>query len=403
LGPSQGRWIRWALPAVALLCVPLLAEWNSAGFVSLASLEASPLLFHTLVSTPVVAGVLLLVVSLPKLLRINLLVLLGLWLMVEAGALLIEKPEPASEGDPVPLVQPNYYREHPVIGYELVPNNKALHISRFGGQLEFEVEYEVDTFGRRMTPVEDPDRRTRFALFLVDSNTYGEGLHQDQTMAYHFGQIATDYMPYNYALHGYGPAQALDLVSVRDLAREVTQRDGSVFYYFIPDHIARVIGASSVAPVWGRRFSYYVLNEAGQPERRGDFMHGRPLITLAYALTRQSPLLRRLGTRLPIEYSDDDLRLVAALFVAIRARVAAQLHLERFLVVFPPVFDDEQARVCQQLIAALEAVNIDHLDLMSLYDANERRYRVADNNYHQSAQATPLMAAAMAAALEVTQ
>ncbi len=359
----RNHWLRFVLPAVVLLCVPVLAEWISPGRVSLASVETSPILFHALVTVPMVAGGLLLVLSLPKLLRINLLVLISLWLVVEGGALLVEKPEPVAEGDPVPLVQPDYYREHPVIGYELVPDNKALHVSRFEGRVEFEVEYEVDALGCRITPVEDPTRRTRFALFLVDSNTYGEGLRQDQTVAYHFGQIAADYMPYNYGLHGYGPAQALDVVNTRDLGREVTQRDGSVFYYFIPDHMARVVGASTVAPVWGRRFSYYVLNDAGQPERRGDFIHGRPLVTLAYALSRQSPLLRRLGTRLPTDYSDDDFRLAAA----------------------------------------LEAVDIDHLDLMSLHDANERRYRVADNNYHQPAQATPLLAAAMAASLGITQ
>src|SRR5262249_59232619 len=108
--------------------------------------------------------------------------------------------------------------------------------------------------------------RTKLLLFFGDSNAFGDGVDQEQTLAYWAGKFAPDYRPYNYALSGYGPVQMLDLIKTRSLGEEVSEHGGFAFYYFIQDHINRTIGASEVStdPHWGSHFSHYVLNGSGQ-------------------------------------------------------------------------------------------------------------------------------------------
>src|SRR5262245_16059324 len=76
-------------------------------------------------------------------------------------------------------------------------------------QAVYEVEYAVDSFGRRITPVADTTSAKRAVLFFGDSFTYGEGVRGDETLPYYLGRVAPQYRPFNYGFSGYGPFDVL--------------------------------------------------------------------------------------------------------------------------------------------------------------------------------------------------
>lgn len=382
---------------LALMVAAPLASIALAGWPNLETLLQRPLLFHGLATVPVALGTLGLVMLLaPRLIRINIVLFVVLWLGAEVVLAVGARPVPVSEGEPRSLVKSGYYRADPVIGYALEPDNVARHRSRFDGRLEFDVTYRIDGSGRRITPAVASGESRGFALFFGGSNTFGEGLGQTETLPAAFSRRVPGLRAYNFGLHGYGPAQALDLVRLNVLEREVVEGRGQAFFLVIPDHMARVVGASNVATTWGRKFSHYRLDSNGRPQRHGNFTTGRPLTTVLYALAIRSRLFAGSGLRLPLRYGDADYRLAAAIFAALRDEIAETLDLSGFTVVLPPVHNAAQQEVMRRLMAALDAQKVDYLDLANLYDALDPAYRVAEHNYHLSALAADELAAAIA-------
>ena len=167
------------------------------------------------------------------------------------------------------------------------------------GETVYDVEYTIDGFGKRVTPVHGAQPREKFAMFFGCSYTMGEGVEDDETTAYYLGELAPAYMPVNYAFHGDDPFGALARLETFDFAAQVPQRSGVGFYVFLDDHVNRVNDSSSVAS-WHGNGPYYDLEENGRLVRNGSFRTARPLRSLVYRLVYESRVLRRLGLRLPL-------------------------------------------------------------------------------------------------------
>ncbi|MCB0213954.1 MAG: SGNH/GDSL hydrolase family protein, partial [Anaerolineae bacterium] len=128
---------------------------------------------------------------------------------------------------------------HPdeLLGYVVRPDAQIHSIKKMGDEVIYDVVYTTDSYHRRITPVDNPEQRDKFMLFFGDSFTFGEGVHDNETLPYYVAQDLPDYMPYNYGLSGYGPQQMLAKLQSDDLATEVTESDGIAIYIFIDAHV----------------------------------------------------------------------------------------------------------------------------------------------------------------------
>jgi hypothetical protein len=189
----------------------------------------------------------------------------------------------------------------------------------------------------------------------------------------------------------------LGLVETRDLAREVEERRGTALYYFIPDHMARLVGASNVSPTWGRDFPRYAAAPDGGARYEGSFSQGRRWTTFAYALLARSSIVRHFGLVLPLAYDDADFELAARVVAESRRRLAAQFTLDRFAVVLSPAIGDRQRLMTRRFAEALAQHGIDVVDLSDTLDLTDRRYRVDEEDYHQSGEANAALAEHLAA------
>jgi len=384
--------------AAALVAGTLVLEGLT--YVNLDSLTQAAVRFYALLILPAALAVVCLVMAaLPRIVTINLAILACFLVLAEAGAWVLTPERPAIRGEPEPIGASSFYVPDATLGYVMAPSIVARHRRTVGGATIYDVTYRTDARGRRQTPASPGGRRASFLLFFGDSNTFGEGLSQTQTLPYYAGERATAYRPYNYGVSGYGPAHLLALTRLGRLGTEIPERHGDAVFFLIPAHLGRVIGSSAVSAGWGRHFPYYELSDDGAVIGRGDFVHGRPLITLAYFFWTKSNLATYFGVDLPLRYSRNDYRLTATILKESGRRLAEQLHLRRFVVVLGQVYNEPQRRVIDDVRDALVREGVAHLDYTRLFDTRDPRYRLSDLDYHNSAEANRIMATRLVADL----
>jgi hypothetical protein len=358
--------------------------------ISLDSLRAHPALFGLLVIGPFLVGCLTLILAaMPRLIQLNLVVFVSLWLLLELIFGIVNLIGPNLDDSYQAISKEDLYASDPEIGFKPSPNSIERHTETYDKQQIFSVIYRTDAMGRRITPVEPGGRRSKVALFFGCSMMFGWGLGDRQTLPYYVGKLAGDYQPYNYSLIGWGPAQMLDLVRTRDLTREIPQKEGIAVFLFIDDHIARVIGASHVAGRWESDLSRYVSGRNGNLVREGSFATGAPLKTLFYWLFDQSNVAHYFEITLPRHYSDKDYRLVAEIFARSGKILEEEFKLQGFYVILS-VYSKESR---EKLIAELQRLGVKYLDFSTLYDEEDIRYRVWRSDWHTSARANRVMAA----------
>jgi len=125
------------------------------------------------------------------------------------------------------------------------------------GGVAYSVEYTIGADGFRITPSAGDD--TDLTFFMGGSFTFGEGLENNETLPYYFGETSGSAVA-NFGFHGYGMHQALKILRLRpaeNVARIVVQT--------IPWHAER----SACVPLFGNGSPKYArsggsLVEIGQ-------------------------------------------------------------------------------------------------------------------------------------------
>ena len=399
----MGR-MRALLLAVSVLCMALIVTWLSTrggvSYINLDNFLRDPLRFSTLLLMPaVVAAGCLMAATLPRVVTINLAVTIGLIGLLDTGARLLAAELPAIRGEPEAIGSSPFYVPDPTLGYVVAPCTVARHRRTIGETLIYDVVYRTDGRGRRETPASPGPDRASFVLWFGDSNVFGEGLSQTETLPYYAGELAADYRSYNYGVPGYGPSNVLALARRGRLREEVTERDGYAVLFLIPAHVARVVGSSTMSTGWGRHFPYYVEGPRGEVLSAGDFVHGRPFVTMGYFLWAKSGLAEYSGVDLPIRYTADDYRVTAKVLKEANRLLAQQLVLRGFVVVLSQAYNDAQLRVIEGVREALALEGVTYLDYTGLYDTGDVRYRLAELDYHNSATTNRVIAARLVADL----
>jgi len=398
------RFIHSRLLIIATACLTMAAAilWRrGVAYISLDSALDDSAVFYTFLVIPVVLAAFCLGASiLPRLVAVNIAVLLGFLTALDLCArLAVAAPLPV-HGEPEVNAATSFYVRDVRLGYVVMASATAQHRRTIGETRIYEVTYRTDARGRRETPTNGAGPRTSFLLFFGDSNVFGEGLSQTETLPYLAGEAAPTYRPYNYGVPGYGPSQALILARGGGIRAEIEGESGYAIYFMIAAHVGRVVGSSSVSTSWGRYFPYFVENGQGDLVQLGDFTHSRPLTTLGYFFWSKSALADRFHLELPICYTDGDYRLTARVLKEWSRLLVAQLSLRGAVIVLGQAYDDAQRRTLEGVRVALAREGLSYLDYTRLIDYTDRQYRLAEQDYHSSVAANRIIARRLAADLD---
>lgn len=254
-----------------------------------------------------------------------------------------------------------YAEPNPDLGYWLRPSVQVTATQTSGSDLVYRVRYTTDSQRRRVTPLDNPAGRDKFALFFGGSFTFGDGLADDETLPAAFGRAAPTYFPYNYGMSGYGPQQMLAQLQFLDLPAQVNQSRGVAVYTFICPHVNRAIGSMDVSNQWGASMPYYTL-EDDVLVRRGDFVSGRPVLATIYGILGMSETVKYFKLRIP-RLTDRHYQLTARIIAEADHEFGRQFGSSQFYVLLYPGTEG----CADQLIPHLKSMGLHYLDYSSLF------------------------------------
>jgi hypothetical protein len=186
----------------------------------------------------------------------------------------------------------------PDLGYWVTADSRSHVVERVNGEVVADATYTTDAHHRRNTPMRTASKRDKFAIFFGCSFTWGDGVNDDETLPYYFGECAANYQPYNYAMSGWGTQQMLVLLQKKDIEKDITQPTGYGVYVLIDDHVRRVACTMSVQ-AWVRTYPHLEIAENGDLANLGSFETSAPFRTMALDLLGKSNTLRHFNIEIP--------------------------------------------------------------------------------------------------------
>lgn len=257
-----------------------------------------------------------------------------------------------------------------ILGSKLRNDTIISHAYVINDSLIYKQDYRTDGFGRRINPsIHIDSSYQRFAMVTGCSFAFGYGLDEEQTLPYFIDSLM-GYRGYNYAVAGYGTQQTLALLESRDLHMEIIEPNGILIHLFIDDHLARLIGSRRLIKLWASSYPYYHL-EDGQLKRDGSFWSGRHILSRFYRAISESAFIDLFDIDLPWYTGNGHLKLFGAVLKASKAEFLAQYPEGRFLVVIGP-----NSILAPRIINVLDGNGIEVLDCSTLFDRNEKQYRI---------------------------
>lgn len=232
----------------------------------------------------------------------------------------------AQSGLAATTLEPRLARPDAELGQAAVPSRRVSARKRDGSGLVYDVVYTMDECGGREVPAQAA-AKARPVLFLGDSNTFGVGVSDGETLPAAFQAASRGrWRAVNLAFPGYGPHQLLrQLETGREACGLRGAKPAFAVYFAIDDHPARAAGR---AP-WDPEGPRYEAAPGGGVRYAGRF-HGRPLAGLIKSFWL---LGERVGRRLKWDTTatpaDEELftGIVAAAAARLRERYGAELVL----------------------------------------------------------------------------
>jgi hypothetical protein len=164
------------------------------------------------------------------------------------------------------------YAKHADYGYGPVIPSRIRARKIEGGKTLYDVTYTIDEKGLRVSPPElPPGERRGCVLFFGCSNTFGEGVRDDETLPWQVGvKSAGRFATRNFSFSGWGPHQMLAALQNGDAERAARCKVTHVMHVALFGHAIRVAGRAS----WDRAGPRFVLDADGRALRAGNFSDG---------------------------------------------------------------------------------------------------------------------------------
>ncbi len=238
---------------------------------------------------------------------------------IEFGLYLLE-PRGQEMGAVRVQTPPDWYPYDPVLQYRPRPNTTVKARATYGDQLLYDVTYNIDASGARVTPGSVDSGPTY--LFFGDSFAFSEGVNDGDTLASLFARkLQPPAHVVNFGVPGWGPTHQVRAVELGLLDSVVIGKLAAVIVWATPANLERVTGDAS----WLGNAPRYETGADGKLHFTGSFNEHRwthPLDGLAYLARSHLRVVRRL-TREARERQQGEL------YVALTARLK-ELVQERY-------------------------------------------------------------------------
>lgn len=172
-----------------------------------------------------------------------------------------------------------YFMQDKIIGWKAIPNVQTRSKRYIGPTKIMDSVYTFDEFSRRVVPDQNYIKNKKTILFFGGSNTFGEGLNDNQSLPYYFSRFAPDYQIYNYAFQGYSIQQFVAMAENYDFKKQIEGQPVYAFYVYMNYHLKRLVGKEDEAKNVLDTPYYYEKDQ--HIVRGGFFRNAQPLTSKA--------------------------------------------------------------------------------------------------------------------------
>lgn len=298
--------------------------------------------------------------------------------------------------DPSSITQTSshdYKIRHDILGWAPYPSNRREVSKRYRDRVLYDTTYTIDDLGLRLSPPEDPAGVEGTVLFFGGSFTFGEGLADEETLAYRTG-ILTDgrWRVRNLGFHGYGPQQMLAAIE-NDLVSPLVAPGGRVVavYQSALFHARRAAGRVS----WRAFMPRYDLQPDGRLLANGFFAEDGRTGGAISRFTSRSFLLDRLfgegrtGTSREID-------LMVAIVAASSDALQQDFPGSDFHVLY---WDEASWWYDAKVLSGLQAAGIPTHRVSEVFPTSDLAYRISPQDRHPNAAAIDALARTVVSAI----
>lgn len=275
---------------------------------------------------------------------------------------------------------PDTFQDDSPIGDQLLgtqgrPGFRAHAFKVIGGKKIYDVHYTFDEYSRRVTPGQN-GKRPFFALLFGCSMTFGQGLEDDQTIAYFLSKKLKDVDTYTYAYPAYGAQQMIAHLQAGRIPQQVPEKRGVALYFFLDHHLNRTLGTLDILGSWGS-LPYYEVHHGAVVRVADTLERGKPWMT---ALARLSWVKKFLAWR-RFRLTDHDFDVFSDFLLESKRRFESQFPHSKFVVVLLPEWGRDST---PRLIPFLRKKDIAYLDYSGHEEFRGASYHIPVDNHPNS-------------------
>lgn len=269
-------------------------------------------------------------------------------------------------------------RLNQIIGPVFPPFSSITHVKKSGAHTIYNARYTVKDFGLRL----QSSAGTKAHLIIAgDSNIFGEGCNDDQTLFWFLEKAQSGYHLYNFGHRGGGPHNTLSLLQHLPYSSLIKEKPGMFLYVFYPGHmIERVIGGKNYV-AWDKGQSpWYSLDDHDHLQLNGSF--NQRFLTKIFQVIARTEWLNRLLPTLP-RLNDSHIHLTAKIFQEMQKNYHQHFPEGVFVVLIAP--DETGSEWSEKIQQELNRLQVSSKVLSPLKDPS-LRFEDGHNNPRGQAQ-----------------
>jgi hypothetical protein len=272
--------------------------------------------------------------------------------------------------------------QHPILGYAPHKDISWQSIEKTADQRTiYDVRYSIDQIGRRIVPLARSGAQ-KFAIFFGCSFTFGEGLNDNETLAYYFSEKEPSFQGHNYGYSGYGPQHMFMQLQQPDFKLDVSQNEGIAIYVFIDAHLERLLGSQYSFNKWCKHCPSLALDSNLKVRYQGSFSKSRPLLSLIYEILKHSNISKYFNINIKSRPSREALTLLLEVIKQSKDRFIDHFPKGKFYVLLYP-----GSKLAKEISSPLVAEGIHILNFSDFTYLRRGEYVIDPEDIHPSSAA----------------
>jgi hypothetical protein len=274
----------------------------------------------------------------------------------------------------------DYEKVESKIGSVFPLHSKIRHVVKNYTDPVYDVYYNINGLGLRELPSRNMATK-KHIIVAGDSNTFGNGVKDEETIPQILSKQRPDYRGYNFGICGSAPNATLALMEFLPWKKLIKESEGTMVYIMYPHWMTmRLIGSKGYLKWAGKSNPWYELDESNHLLYKGNF-NDRAL-TYFFKFINFVDIFNLVGEIPRINIGH--IKLLSKVFLKMKQEYLKQFPKGKFVVALSH-YDEVQKDYMPELLEMLHKDLVDVVNIHSHHVENIK-YHFADYHFNKQGQ-----------------